>query len=103
MRVGFQIRNVVWASLNWTQPPAARLFSSSSLSSPKPPAAPQSATAGAVADLADDDDLQIIVKPPVTVSKPFVSPDVLQPRVVVYDGVCHLCHTGSLSLSPPPS
>ena len=26
-------------------------------------------------------------------------PTVLQPRVVVYDGVCHLCHRGALSLS----
>ncbi|KAF9625708.1 hypothetical protein IFM89_026288 [Coptis chinensis] len=27
-------------------------------------------------------------------SKPVVFPSVLQPRVVVYDGVCHLCHSG---------
>lgn len=26
--------------------------------------------------------------------KPFVEPILLQPRVVVYDGVCHLCHGG---------
>ncbi|KAJ8439496.1 hypothetical protein Cgig2_007013 [Carnegiea gigantea] len=92
MRVGFQIRNVVRASLNSTQPAAA----TASSSSPKPPAAPLSATAGAVADIAgdDDDDLEIIAKPPDTVSKSFVSPNVLQPRVLVYDGVCHLCHTG---------
>ena len=94
MRVGFQIRNVVRAYLNSTQPAAA----AASLSSPKPPAA-LSATAGAVADIAGDDDggLEIIAKPPDTLSKSFVSPNVLQPRVLVYDGVCHLCHTGTLS------
>ena len=53
---------------------------------------------GAVADLAaddDDDNLDLVRKPPVTVTKPVVLPNVLQPRVVVFDGVCRLCHSGT--------
>ncbi|XP_050203678.1 uncharacterized protein LOC126653785 [Mercurialis annua] len=63
-----------YSSLNY------RFFSSSS-SSPSP-------TGVAV----DDDDLlysdTTLLKPPLT------NPTLLQPRVVVYDGVCHLCHGG---------
>ncbi|KAI4382577.1 hypothetical protein MLD38_008527 [Melastoma candidum] len=48
----------------------------------------------AVADLADVtspvDTLDFPVSPSATVLKP----SLLQPRVVVYDGVCHLCHRG---------
>ncbi|CAL0331499.1 unnamed protein product [Lupinus luteus] len=29
-----------------------------------------------------------------SIVKPIVSPSLLQPRVVLYDGVCHLCHRG---------
>ncbi|XP_019420492.1 PREDICTED: uncharacterized protein LOC109330683 [Lupinus angustifolius] len=29
-----------------------------------------------------------------SIIKPIVSPSLLQPRVVLYDGVCHLCHRG---------
>ncbi|XLR23103.1 hypothetical protein HN51_069354 [Arachis hypogaea] len=55
-------------------------------------------TAAKIADADDDDEAgddvtrsrgssSSIVEPPVT-------PTLLQPRVVVYDGVCHLCHGG---------
>lgn len=33
-----------------------------------------------------------------TASSTFDMPTPLRPGVVVYDGVCHLCHTGQLSL-----
>lgn len=90
-RLSLQLRNVVKASM--TSSPVAALFSSKSSPKHSPP---RSAAAGAVAELAgddDDDDLEFVHSPPVTVSNP-VLPDILQPRVVVYDGVCHLCHSG---------
>ncbi|XP_021747992.1 uncharacterized protein LOC110713861 [Chenopodium quinoa] len=64
-------------------------------SSPSPPPPQSSYPAGAVADLvADDDDDEDLHISPVSVVKPAVMPTLLQPRVVVFDGVCRLCHTG---------
>ncbi|CAJ2647657.1 nucleic acid binding protein [Trifolium pratense] len=45
-----------------------------------------SSTSTTVADVVD--------APPSTVAKLVVTPSFLQPRVVLYDGVCHLCHRG---------
>lgn len=39
------------------------------------------------------DDLDLAGKATVTVNKTVI-PTVLQPRVVIFDGVCHLCHRG---------
>lgn len=35
---------------------------------------------------------------PTTVVKSSMLPTLLQPRVVIYDGVCHLCHRGLFSI-----
>nr|XP_043626298.1 uncharacterized protein YuxK [Erigeron canadensis] len=50
---------------------------------------------GAAVDLAidDDDDLDDEFAP-VTGAKLGAAPTLLQPRVVIFDGVCHLCHRG---------
>ncbi|KAA8533099.1 hypothetical protein F0562_033368 [Nyssa sinensis] len=50
--------------------------------------------AGAATDVAGED-LLLEDSPPsaAAATKPAI-PSLLQPRVVVYDGVCHLCHTG---------
>lgn len=45
-----------------------------------------SAAAAAGDDLLLDDVTETV--------KPLVEPTLLQPRVVVFDGVCHLCHGG---------
>lgn len=72
-------------------PPATAFFSTWKTQPPE-----SSSTVGAVVDLAadDDDDLHRIRTPPIAVAKPAVLPTLLQPRVVVFDGVCRLCHTG---------
>lgn len=73
------------------------------LKSPVPAAAPAKFTSS-VANLAGDDDeelnlnLNLARTPSVAVTKP----SLLQPRVVVFDGVCRLCHTGYLSFSLSP-
>ncbi|BAS96964.1 Os06g0237100 [Oryza sativa Japonica Group] len=36
-----------------------------------------------------------------TVSIAATAPTVLQPRVLIYDGVCHLCHRGEHMYRPP--
>lgn len=55
-----------------------------------------SGPAAAVSDVADvvpEDDLIYSELPAVSNVK-LDEPSILQPRVVVYDGVCHLCHRG---------
>lgn len=49
------------------------------------------AASGSAAAASAGDDLLL---DNVTAVKPLVEPTLLQPRVVVYDGVCHLCHGG---------
>lgn len=49
---------------------------------------------GVAGDLAVDDLLLDEVSAPVTSVKSNTIPTLLQPRVVIYDGVCHLCHRG---------
>ncbi|KAL5759731.1 hypothetical protein ACOSP7_018248 [Xanthoceras sorbifolium] len=66
-----------------------RLFSSTSSST--------HLVTGAAADVADvtsSDDLDYIDPPLSSTLKPLSTPTLLQPGVVVYDGVCHLCHGG---------
>ncbi|KDO82584.1 hypothetical protein CISIN_1g028306mg [Citrus sinensis] len=47
-----------------------------------------------VADVTGADDL-VYTEPPVSSTvKPAMEPSLLQPGVVIYDGVCHLCHGG---------
>lgn len=47
-----------------------------------------------VADVTGADDL-VYTEPPVpSTVKPAMEPSLLQPGVVIYDGVCHLCHGG---------
>ncbi|KAM7464595.1 hypothetical protein LguiA_032716 [Lonicera macranthoides] len=54
--------------------------------------------AGAAPDLAAGEDLLLEEEesPAVAVDakQPLTTPSLLQPGVVIYDGVCHLCHTG---------
>ncbi|XP_059445339.1 uncharacterized protein LOC132177131 [Corylus avellana] len=77
-----------------------RLFSSTSSSTPSPPPSGV-VVSGAAADVADvveeeEDEAQNLVYSDAAASlavKPAI-PTILQPRVVVYDGVCHLCHRG---------
>ncbi|KAL9254989.1 hypothetical protein AKJ16_DCAP16778 [Drosera capensis] len=78
-------------------PPAARRLISflfSSTTAPPPPTPPlpiaaASATSAALAEL----DVADLPLPSPTISKPLVQ-NSLQPGVVIYDGVCHLCHSG---------
>ncbi|KAL7606244.1 uncharacterized protein LOC111887269 [Lactuca sativa] len=51
---------------------------------------------GVAGDLAADDLVldDVPVSAPVTSVKSDTIPTLLQPRVVIYDGVCHLCHRG---------
>ncbi|XP_044492112.1 uncharacterized protein YuxK [Mangifera indica] len=58
---------------------------------------PTHVVSGAPADVADVTDAADLVFPPSPGSstvKPLTDPTLLQPRVVIYDGVCHLCHGG---------
>lgn len=60
---------------------------------------PTHVVSGAPADVADVTDAADLVFPPSPGSstvKPLTDPTLLQPRVVIYDGVCHLCHGGLL-------
>ncbi|TXG56361.1 hypothetical protein EZV62_017674 [Acer yangbiense] len=86
-----QTRN--FAKATWSSP----FLSSCLFSSTSSPPSPTHLVPGAAADVADvtgADDL-VYIDPPVSSSvKPVMTPTLLQPRVVVYDGVCHLCHGG---------
>lgn len=55
---------------------------------------PSRLLSGAPVDVVGDD-LLLQHSPPPPV-KPLI-PTLLQPRVVVYDGVCHLCHQGNIA------
>jgi hypothetical protein len=90
-----------------------RLFSSTSSSTPSTPP-PGVVFSGAAADVADvdeeEEEAQNLVYSDAAASlavKPAI-PTLLQPRVVVYDGVCHLCHRGTCTRCfkkkkfPPP-
>ncbi|XP_059645451.1 uncharacterized protein LOC132287006 [Cornus florida] len=68
-------------------------FSSSPLTSSSP--ASGTVASRAAADVAGED-LLLEEEPPsaATVAAKAAVPSLLQPRVVVYDGVCHLCHEG---------
>ncbi|XVF02388.1 hypothetical protein REPUB_Repub04eG0171400 [Reevesia pubescens] len=50
-------------------------------------------TATDVVDISGADDL-VYSDPPVSTTVKPLLPNILQPRVVIYDGVCHLCHRG---------
>ncbi|WRX14792.1 DCC1-like thiol-disulfide oxidoreductase family - like 1 [Theobroma cacao] len=50
-------------------------------------------TAADVDAISGGDDL-VYSDPPVSTTVKPLLPNVLQPRVVIYDGVCHLCHQG---------
>lgn len=62
------------------------------MSSTSPPSS-SGVVSSTAADLVGEDDL-VYSDPPVTPTVKPLLPDILQPRVVVYDGVCHLCHRG---------
>lgn len=83
MASAFSSRKTCWTA--FSEPSLCRRYSSS--------ARPQSLRkcASAAEALLDDeaDDVPLKVE---------MAPLVLQRRVVVYDGVCHLCHSGSFSL-----
>lgn len=75
----------------------SRLFSSpsSSLHPVKPSIGVVSGAAADVADVAGEEELLYPGPSVSSTVKPVTMPSLLQPRVVVYDGVCHLCHRGS--------
>ncbi|XP_068327299.1 uncharacterized protein [Pyrus communis] len=80
------------ASLSSPSPSFKCLFSS------KTPF-PQDVVSSTAADLADmgeeeDDDVPIYSNPTASAAAKIMLPTILQPGVVVYDGVCHLCHGG---------
>lgn len=83
--------------------PFASSFSSSS-SSPSSSPSSASSSSTADADLEEGEaDNYISVGPSLTSSSPASAatvPTLLQPRVVIYDGVCHLCHRGLISKIP---
>uniref|UniRef100_A0A5B7BXL9 Thiol-disulfide oxidoreductase DCC n=1 Tax=Davidia involucrata TaxID=16924 RepID=A0A5B7BXL9_DAVIN len=68
------------------------LFSSSSSTSS--PSASELVTAGAATDVSGEDLLLEDSPPSAAVAAKAAIPSLLQPGVVVYDGVCHLCHKG---------
>ncbi|KAJ4711170.1 Dcc family protein, chloroplastic [Melia azedarach] len=78
---------------NLTKPYAARFSSSLFSSTPSPPVVVKG-TAAHIADVTGADDLVYTDSPVSSTVKPVMEPTLLQPRVVVYDGVCHLCHGG---------
>ncbi|ONI30574.1 hypothetical protein PRUPE_1G259700 [Prunus persica] len=83
-------------SLSSSSFPLKCLFSSTSSSSPSSSNVVSSTAADAV-DLGDEeeeDDVPIYSNPTADSAVKPVIPTLLQPRVVVYDGVCHLCHGG---------
>ncbi|XP_031252456.1 uncharacterized protein LOC116110368 [Pistacia vera] len=57
---------------------------------------PTHVVSGAPADVADVTGAADLVftTPGSSTVKPLTDPTLLQPRVVIYDGVCHLCHGG---------
>lgn len=58
-------------------------------------------SAGAAADVAEDDlllDDDFPTSASSTATATATLPVLLQPRVVIYDGVCHLCHTGNMTI-----
>nr|GLL34285.1 uncharacterized protein LOC109166315 [Ipomoea trifida] len=75
-------------------PPLYRSFSTKSSLSTSPPASNAAAVASTAAAGLTEEDLLVIDDDDAAVSKPDTIPTLLQPGVVVYDGVCHLCHKG---------
>ncbi|GLT36501.1 hypothetical protein SLA2020_108740 [Shorea laevis] len=64
------------------------------LSSTVPSTCVVSGSAADVADVSEEDDNLVYSNPPASSTVKPVLPDMLQSGVVVYDGVCHLCHRG---------
>ncbi|XP_038704697.1 uncharacterized protein LOC120000646 [Tripterygium wilfordii] len=94
MRTKSLIRGVRYLTTTPPPPPppfSHRSFSSTSSSSSSP--LPSGVLSADVADISPEEALLYPVSPVSSVVKLEV-PSVLQPRVVVYDGVCHLCHRG---------
>ncbi|KAH9619489.1 hypothetical protein KSS87_007351 [Heliosperma pusillum] len=82
-----KMRNTLHTTLK--QSSLSSLFSSISAAKSSPSAA------SAAADfVGDDDELDDVGVMNVASVKPAVLPSLLQPRVVVFDGVCPLCHSG---------
>lgn len=85
-------------NLTATFTPRSSLFFSSSLknyffsSSPFPSPLPIDTVSETAADVAGE----VLYPDASTLPSPVTLPTLLQPRVVVYDGVCHLCHRGYL-------
>ncbi|KAJ9172084.1 hypothetical protein P3X46_015370 [Hevea brasiliensis] len=71
-----------------------RFFSSTSPFASPSPTDVVSDTATDVADVAAEEDLPYTGASISSTVKAATMPSLLQPRVVVYDGVCHLCHRG---------
>lgn len=61
-----------------------------------PASSPTHVVSGAPADVADvTGAADLLFTPPGSSTvKPLTDPTLLQPRVIIYDGVCHLCHGG---------
>lgn len=88
------------ASISSSSPSTVkRLFSSTPSSSS---CGVVSSTAADVANVGQDDADEPVYSNPATSSaaEAVLLPTLLQPRVVVFDGVCHLCHGGQVSKVP---
>lgn len=83
-------------SANPRRPLDCQLLSSSSSSfSSSSSTRVVSGSAANVSNVSEEDDDLVYSNPPASSSVKPVLPDILQPGVVIYDGVCHLCHRGS--------
>ncbi|XP_074309814.1 uncharacterized protein LOC141644245 [Silene latifolia] len=82
-----KMRNVLHTTFKKSSPS----FSSISTGKSSPSTASAASTA---ADFVGDDDLDDVSVMNVRTVKPAMLPSLLQPRVVVFDGVCPLCHSG---------
>ncbi|KAF7124860.1 hypothetical protein RHSIM_Rhsim12G0050200 [Rhododendron simsii] len=92
------IRGVLLRSLK-IRTPSPSFYSSFSPSSSTPKSDAGIVSAGAGADVAAED-LLLDDDPPASAAAAATAtlPSLLQPCVVVYDGVCHLCHNGKLDV-----
>ncbi|GLT40061.1 hypothetical protein SLA2020_142190 [Shorea laevis] len=83
-------------SANPRRPLDCQLLSSSSSSSFSSSSSTRvvSGSAANVSDVSEEDDDLVYSNPPASSSVKPVLSDILQPGVVIYDGVCHLCHGG---------
>lgn len=74
---------------------SSTLTATTTTTTAKAAAIPSDVVSDAVPDAADveEDEEEVVFS---ATEKTAAEPTLLQPRVLVYDGVCHLCHGGTL-------